>query len=82
VFRDGPFLATRYGITGIKNGLSWSLVRVGALRTEIGFQRRRCDSGGQQEEDRFVEDFDKVMKRANVEKGILFHVHRKGAVST
>jgi hypothetical protein len=26
-----------------------------------------------------MKDFDKVMKEANVEKGILFHVHRKGS---
>ena len=73
-----PSLATRYGITGIKYGVLIVGVESGSLADEIGFQegdvilevnRKKIDS---------MEDFDKAMKEANVEKGILFHVHRKG----
>jgi len=73
-----PSLATRYGITGIKYGVLIVGVESGSLADEIGFQegdvilevnRKKMDS---------MEDFDKAMKEANVEKGILFHVHRKG----
>lgn len=74
-----PPLAARYGITGIKNGVVVVGVESGSLADEIGFQegdvileinRKKIDS---------MKDFDKVMKEANVEKGILFHVHRKGS---
>ena len=73
-----PSLATRYGVTGIKYGVLIVGVESGSLADEIGFQegdvilevnRKKMDS---------MEDFDKAIKEANVEKGILFHVHRKG----
>jgi serine protease Do len=73
-----PQLAARYGISGVNRGVVILGVEDGSLAQEIGLQegdvileinRKRIES---------KKNFDKAMDEANVEKGILFHIHRKG----
>jgi serine protease Do len=74
-----PQLATRYRITGIKQGVVVVGVEDGSFADEMGLQegdvileinRKRIES---------LKDFEKAMKEASVEKGILFQIHRKGS---
>jgi serine protease Do len=73
-----PEMVARYGISGIKRGVVITGVESGSPAEEIGFQegdvileinRRKVES---------LRDFERVMKDASLEKGILFHIHRKG----
>jgi len=73
-----PPLATRYQISGIKYGVVVVGIEDGSLADEMGLQegdvileinRKKIDA---------LKDFEKAVKDANLEKGILFHVHRKG----
>jgi serine protease Do len=74
-----PQLASRYGISGVKRGVIVLSVEEDGLASEIGIQegdvileinRRKIDT---------MRDFEKAVKDASVEKGILFHVHRRGS---
>ena len=74
-----PQLAARYQISGIKHGVVVISVEDGSLADEIGLQegdvileinRKKIDK---------MKDFEKAMKDVNLEKGILFHIHRKGS---
>jgi Do/DeqQ family serine protease len=74
-----PQLAARYQISGVKRGVLVIGVEEDSLANEIGLQegdvlleinRRKMET---------LKDFEKAMKDANIEKGILFHIHRKGS---
>jgi serine protease Do len=74
-----PQLANRYGISGVKRGVVIIGVDDGSVADEIGFQegdviqeinRKKIDS---------MKDFDKAIKDASLEKGILFHIFRRGS---
>jgi Do/DeqQ family serine protease len=74
-----PQLATQYRITGIKQGVVVTAVEDGSLADEIGLQEGDVILEINRKKIVSLKDFDKVMKEANVEKGILFHIHRKGS---
>lgn len=74
-----PQLAARYNISGVKRGVVIIEIEEGSLAQEIGLQegdvileinRKKIDT---------LRDFEKAMKDAKVEKGILFHLHRRGS---
>ena len=73
-----PPLASRYQISGVKYGVVVVGIEDGSLADEMGLQegdvileinRKKIDA---------LKDFEKAAKEANLEKGILFHIHRKG----
>ena len=73
-----PPLASRYQISGVKYGVVVVGIEDGSLADEMGLQegdvileinRKKIDS---------LKDFEKAAKDASLEKGILFHIHRKG----
>jgi serine protease Do len=74
-----PPVASRYRISGVKYGVVVVGIEDGSLAEEVGLQegdvilevnRRKIES---------LKDFDKAIRDANVEKGILFHIHRRGS---
>jgi len=74
-----PQLANKYRISGVKYGVVVTGIEDGGLADEIGMQegdvileinRKKIDS---------MKSFDKAVKDANLDKGILFHIHRKGS---
>jgi serine protease Do len=74
-----PQLALQYRISGVKQGIVIIRVEDGSLADEMGLEegdvileinRKKIDT---------VKDFEKIMQEANLEKGILFHLHRKGS---
>ncbi len=74
-----PQVAARYRISGVKRGVVVIDVEDGGLAAEVGIQegdvileinRKKIDS---------MKAFDRALKDANLEKGILFHIHRKGS---
>jgi serine protease Do len=73
-----PQLASRYQISGVKYGVVVVGVEDGSLADEMGLQegdvilevnRKRIES---------PRDYEKAVRDASIEKGILFHIHRKG----
>jgi len=74
-----PQLASRYGISGVKRGVVVIGVEDGSVAADMGLQegdviqeinRKKIDS---------IRDFEKAIKEASLEKGILFHIHRRGS---
>ena len=74
-----PQLASQYGISGVKRGVVVIAVEDGSVADEMGLQegdviqeinRKKTDS---------MKDFDKAIKDSNLEKGILFHIYRRGS---
>jgi serine protease Do len=74
-----PELATRYRITGIKQGVVVIGVEEGSVADEIGLQEGDVILEINRKKVENLKDFDKAVKEANLEKGILFHLHRKGS---
>jgi len=74
-----PELATRYGISGVKHGVVVLGAEPGSLADEIGFQEGDVILEINRKKIESMKDFDKGMKDANIEKGILFHIHRRGS---
>ena len=74
-----PQLATRYGISGVKHGVIILGAEPGSLADEIGFQEGDVILEINRKKIESMKDFDKAMKDANIEKGILFHIHRRGS---
>jgi serine protease Do len=73
-----PQSASRYQISGVKYGVVVVGVEDGSLADEMGLQegdvilevnRKRIES---------PKDYEKAVRDASIEKGILFHIHRKG----
>jgi len=73
-----PQLAAQYRI-GVKRGVIIIGVEDDSIADEMGLQvgdvlleinRRKIET---------LKDFEKAMKDANIEKGILFQIHRKGS---
>lgn len=73
-----PQLATRYRISGIKQGVVVVSVEDGSLADEMGLQEGDVLLEINRKKIESLKDFDKAMKEASVEKGILFQIHRKG----
>jgi serine protease Do len=74
-----PQVAARYGISGIKHGVVITAVEDGSAAEEIGFQEGDMILEINRKKIESLRDFERAMKDANLEKGILFHIHRKGS---
>jgi serine protease Do len=74
-----PQLALRYRISGIKRGVVVVGVEDGSLADEIGLQEGDVILEINRKKIETTKDFEKAMKDANIDKGILFHLHRKGS---
>lgn len=74
-----PQLAARYGISGIKYGVVIISIEGGSLADEIGLQEGDVILEINRRKIKSIKDFDKAIKDANLEKGILFHIHRRGS---
>lgn len=74
-----PQLAARYRISGIKYGVVILSVQEGSLAEEIGLQEGDVILEINRKKIETIKDFEKAMKDASLEKGILFHLHRKGS---
>ncbi len=73
-----PQLALRYRISGIKRGVVVVGVEDGSLADEMGLEEGDVILEINRKKIETVKDFEKAMKDANVDKGILFQLHRKG----
>ncbi|MGD0918067.1 MAG: DegQ family serine endoprotease [Thermodesulfobacteriota bacterium] len=73
-----PQLALRYGITGVRRGVIVLNVGDGSPADDIGLQEGDVILEINRKKIETMKDFEKAVKDANVEKGILFHIHRKG----
>jgi serine protease Do len=74
-----PQLASRYRISGIKYGVVVIGIEEGSLADEIGLQEGDVILEINRKKIENLKDFDKAVKDANLDKGILFHIHRKGS---
>jgi S1-C subfamily serine protease len=74
-----PQLATRYRITGIKQGVVVIGVEEGSIGDEMGLQEGDVILEINRKKIENLKDFDKAIKEASLEKGILFHLHRNGS---
>jgi len=74
-----PELAAQFRIAGIKQGVVVIAVEDGSFADEIGLQEGDVILEINRKKIESLKDFEKAMKDANVEKGILFQIHRKGS---
>ena len=74
-----PQLAARYRITGVKQGVVVIAVEEGSLADEMGLQEGDVILEINRKKIETLKDFEKAMKDASIEKGILLHIHRKGS---
>ena len=74
-----PQLASRYGITGVKRGVLVLSIEDGSLADDIGLKEGDVILEINRKKIETMKDFEKAIKDANFEKGILFHIHRKGS---
>jgi Do/DeqQ family serine protease len=74
-----PQLAARYRIAGIKQGVVVIGVEEGSIADEMGLQEGDVILEINRKKIENLKDFDKAVKEASLEKGILFHLHRKGS---
>jgi len=74
-----PQLSSRYRISGVKRGVVVLSVEEGSLAEEMGLQEGDVILEINRKKIETVRDFEKAMKDARIEKGILLHIHRKGS---
>ncbi len=74
-----PQLATRYRISGIKRGVLVISVEEGSPAEDMGLQEGDIILEINRKKIETIKDFEKALKDANLEKGILFHLHRRGS---
>ncbi|MFB3885063.1 MAG: DegQ family serine endoprotease [Thermodesulfobacteriota bacterium] len=74
-----PQLALRYRISGVKRGVVVVAVEGGSLADEIGLEEGDVILEINRKKIETIKDFEKAMKDTNLDKGILFHLHRKGS---
>ncbi|MGQ9647081.1 MAG: DegQ family serine endoprotease [Thermodesulfobacteriota bacterium] len=74
-----PQLASRYGISGIKQGVVVVGVEPGSIADEVGLQEGDVILEINRKKIGNLRDFDKAVKDLSLEKGVLFHLHRKGS---
>jgi len=72
-------LASRYRISGVKYGVVVIGVEDGSLAEEMGLQEGDVILEVNRKKIESLKDYDRAMKDVSVEKGILFHIHRKGS---
>jgi serine protease Do len=74
-----PQLASRYRISGVKRGIVILSVEDGSMADEIGLQEGDVILEINRKKIETLKDYQKALKDAHMEKGILFHIHRKGS---
>lgn len=74
-----PQLASRYRISGVKRGVVVLSVEEGSLADEMGLQEGDVILEINRKKIETVRDFERAMKDAKIERGILLHIHRKGS---
>ncbi|MCJ7749306.1 MAG: DegQ family serine endoprotease [Desulfobacterales bacterium] len=74
-----PQLALKYQISGVKRGVVVIGIEEGSIADEIGFEEGDVILEINRKKIETLKDFEKAVKDANIEKGILFHLHRKGS---
>jgi serine protease Do len=74
-----PQLTLKYQISGIKRGVVVIGIEEGSVADEIGFEEGDVILEINRKKIETLKDFEKAVKDANIEKGILFHLHRKGS---
>ncbi len=72
-----PLLASRYQLSGIKNGVIVLAVEEGSVADEAGLQEGDVIQEINRKKIESLKDYEKAIREANIEKGILFHIHRK-----
>jgi len=74
-----PQLAARYRISGIKQGVVVLSVEDGSIADEIGLQEGDVILEINRKKIENLKDYEKAIREANLEKGVLFQLHRKGS---
>jgi Do/DeqQ family serine protease len=74
-----PQIAARYRISGVKYGVVVIGIEEGSLADEMGLQEGDVILEINRKKIETIKDFDKAVKDASLDKGILFHLHRKGS---
>ncbi len=74
-----PQLAARYRITGVKRGIVILSIEDGSLADEIGLQEGDVILEINRKKVETLKDFEKAIKDANFEKGVVFYLHRRGS---
>jgi serine protease Do len=73
-----PQIALRYRISGVKRGIVVLAVEEGSVAEEIGLQEGDVIMEINRRRIEVMKDFEKAIRDADPQKGILFHIHRKG----
>lgn len=74
-----PQLAARYRISGVKRGIIILSIEDGSLADEIGLQEGDVILEVNRKKVETLKEFEKAIKDANFEKGVIFYIHRKGS---
>jgi len=74
-----PQLAARYRITGVKRGIVIISIEEGSIADEIGLQEGDVILEINRKKVETLKDFEKAIKDANFEKGVVFYLHRRGS---
>ena len=74
-----PQLAARYRISGIKHGVVVVSVEDGSMADEMGLQEGDVILEINRKKIENLKDYEKAIREVNLEKGILFQLHRKGS---
>jgi len=74
-----PQLSARYGISGIKHGVVVVGVEDGSLANEIGLREGDVILEINRKKIENTKDFEKAITDIDVEKGVIFLIHRKGS---
>jgi serine protease Do len=74
-----PQVASRYRISGVKYGVVVVGIEDGSLADEMGLQEGDVILEINRKKIESLKDYEKAVKDASLEKGILFHIHRKGS---
>jgi serine protease Do len=74
-----PQLAARYRISGIRQGVVVLGVEDGSIADEIGLQEGDVILEINRKKIENLKDYEKAIREANFEKGVLFQLHRKGS---
>ena len=74
-----PQVASRYRISGVKHGVVVVGIEDGSLADEMGLQEGDVILEINRKKIESLKDYEKAVKDASLEKGILFHIHRKGS---
>jgi serine protease Do len=74
-----PSLAARYQISGVNHGVVVIGVEDGSPADEMGLQEGDVILEVNRKRIEKIKDFEKTMEEADLDKGVLLHIHRKGS---